>query len=262
MLGLTTGSQSYDLVLAGGLLFACLIAVGSAFFPSPYGRFESKGMGPAIPPRLGWILMELPAPITFAIVWAQGSRHGVVPVFFLIVWLVHYANRGFVNPMLMRVRAGAGFSSGVVVFGWIVTVLHAWLYAHWVAELGSHLSMEWLSDPRFLGGIVLYYGGFVLNVHSDALLRRLRDTREVADGADSYKIPHGGGFSLVSSPHYLGEILAWTGLALATWCPGGLFVWLVTVANLVPRALKTHRWYHERFPDYPPARKALIPFVL
>jgi hypothetical protein len=34
------------------------------------------------------------------------------------------------------------------------------------------------------------------------------------------------------------------------------------VANLAPRALKTHRWYKDTFPDYPEQRKALIPFVV
>jgi hypothetical protein len=34
-------------------------------------------------------------------------------------------------------------------------------------------------------------------------------------------------------------------------------VW--TMANLVPRARAHHRWYRERFPDYPARRKALVP---
>ncbi|MDH5284165.1 MAG: 3-oxo-5-alpha-steroid 4-dehydrogenase, partial [Gemmatimonadota bacterium] len=34
-----------------------------------------------------------------------------------------------------------------------------------------------------------------------------------------------------------------------------------TVANLAPRAWSHHRWYLEKFPDYPPDRKALIPHL-
>jgi len=34
-----------------------------------------------------------------------------------------------------------------------------------------------------------------------------------------------------------------------------------TMANLVPRALAHHRWYRETFADYPPGRKALIPYL-
>jgi len=30
----------------------------------------------------------------------------------------------------------------------------------------------------------------------------------------------------------------------------------------VPRAIATHRWYRKEFPDYPPHRRAILPFVL
>jgi hypothetical protein len=36
---------------------------------------------------------------------------------------------------------------------------------------------------------------------------------------------------------------------------------LFTAANLAPRALANHRWYHEKFADYPPERRRLIPFI-
>jgi 3-oxo-5-alpha-steroid 4-dehydrogenase 1 len=36
-------------------------------------------------------------------------------------------------------------------------------------------------------------------------------------------------------------------------------VW--TFANLAPRAWSHHKWYHEKFSDYPLDRKALIPGI-
>jgi hypothetical protein len=36
-------------------------------------------------------------------------------------------------------------------------------------------------------------------------------------------------------------------------------VW--TAANLVPRAVANHRWYREKFSEYPARRKALIPLL-
>lgn len=258
-----TGDPTYDAVLLGGLVLAVLIAAGAAFFPSPYGRFSSERFGPNLHPKVGWILMELPAPLVFALTFLQGDRRGeLVPLVFLAVWLIHYANRGFINPLLMRVREGSSFSLTVVLFGWLVTVIHGWLYGRWVSHLAPWDDVSWLTDPRFLAGISTYYAGFVLNVHSDALLRGLRPKGPLPEGAPRYRIPRGGGFRWVSSPHYLGEILAWCGLALAAWCPGGLFVLLVTLGNLVPRALATHRWYRERFADYPSERKALVPWLL
>ena len=51
----------------------------------------------------------------------------------------------------------------------------------------------------------------------------------------------------------------WAGWSLATWSLAGFAILAVSAANLVPRALRNHRWYRERFPDYPPARTARVP---
>ena len=80
-------------------------------------------------------------------------------------------------------------------------------------------------------------------------------------GAAPYRIPRGGLFRYVSSPSYLYELLAWSGFALATYTLGAVFVLGMSLANLVPRAAATHRWYREKFDDYPAQRRALIPFV-
>ena len=48
---------------------------------------------------------------------------------------------------------------------------------------------------------------------------------------------------------------------MLTWSPAGLVFFLWTAANLVPRARSHHRWYQERFPDYPRERKAVIPWL-
>ena len=42
-----------------------------------------------------------------------------------------------------------------------------------------------------------------------------------------------------------------------TWSLGAVFVLLVTAGNLVPRSFRIHKWYQEKFPDYPKERKAL-----
>jgi protein-S-isoprenylcysteine O-methyltransferase Ste14 len=69
-------------------------------------------------------------------------------------------------------------------------------------------------------------------------------------------------FEHVSCPNYLGEIVEWTGWALAAWSLAGLSFAFWTIANLAPRALAHHRWYRERFPEYPPFRRAIVPWVL
>ncbi|MBW2377655.1 MAG: 3-oxo-5-alpha-steroid 4-dehydrogenase, partial [Deltaproteobacteria bacterium] len=117
-------------------------------------------------------------------------------------------------------------------------------------------------DPRFIFGITLYYGSLVLNIRSDAIIRNLRSVEEIEHGDKVYRIPRGGLFRYVTNPSYLTEITAFTGFAIATWSLGATFILLITIANLVPRAFQTHRWYKEKFPDYPRERRVLIPFVL
>lgn len=49
------------------------------------------------------------------------------------------------------------------------------------------------------------------------------------------------------------------GFALATFSLPGLTFAAWTIANLVPRAITNHRWYHDKFPDYPTERRAINP---
>jgi protein-S-isoprenylcysteine O-methyltransferase Ste14 len=87
-------------------------------------------------------------------------------------------------------------------------------------------------------------------------LRRLR-----AAGDPGYRVPQGGLYRWISCPNYLGEIVQWAGWALATWSLPGLAFAVWTAANLVPRARANQQWYRQRFADYPPERRALIPWV-
>lgn len=66
----------------------------------------------------------------------------------------------------------------------------------------------------------------------------------------------------MSSGNYLGELILWTGWAIMAWTAPGLIFVLFSIANLGPRAIATHKWYQQQFPDYPPNRKAIIPGVL
>lgn len=248
--------STYATVLWAGLGFAAVSAVASLFVRSPYGRFASTTFGPSLPIRAGWLLMESPAVVFYPVFFLGPRSLEVVPLIFAGVWTLHYANRALYFPLSMRARPDSRMAWLVVVIGMAVVGAHGWLYATWLGTHGTHLTADWLTDPRFLIGLPLYLLGFGLNVHSDALLRGLR-----RHGEGGYRIPEGGAFRWVSCPHYLGELLAWAGLALATWCPGGLFVLAVSAANLVPRARATHLWYRRELPGYPQERKALVPFV-
>ena len=246
--------------------YVALIVVGGMVMSAPYGRFASNSFGFNFSPKMGWFLMELPATLSFLFFYFQGqNRFETVPLIFLGIWMLHYGNRGFVFPLLMRVAKGAtgSFSLLVVGAGWLVTSLHGYLNAVFIAHLSTHLTVDWLSDPRFIIGVALYFTGFTLNVHSDAIIRNLRSKAEVESGEKIYRIPQGGLFNYVTNPSYFTELLSFTGFAIATWSWGAVFVLAVSAANLIPRAFQVHRWYQEKFGEqYPKKRKVLVPFLL
>ncbi len=259
-----SGDSTYDTALAVGFGIVAFTTIAAFFVQSPYGRFADENQGISLDPRLGWFLMELPAPLSFVFFYLKGpNANAPVPLFVLFVWLVHYANRGFIMPALMRVPKGqkSSFSLAVVVMGLLVTTLHGYLNATWASSLSPHIAASWFADPRFVVGVLLYYGGLLANLHSDRIVRNLRSKQEVEDGIKRYRIPRGGLFEYVSNPSYLSELVFWAGFALFTWSLAGVYILAISMANLIPRARATDQWYRERFDDYPQERKILIPCI-
>ncbi|MEV0095037.1 hypothetical protein [Streptomyces sp. NPDC050738] len=259
-----TGDTVYDTVLTIACAFAALVLIGGLVARGSYGRFATATIGLNLNPKLGWWLMEIPATVVFAVAYLTGPhRFEPASLAMASIWILHYANRGWYFPLTIRRVPGkaGGFNISVLVMGMFVTALHGYLngalFSH---DYLSRYGKAWLTDPRFLIGVVVYLGGFTLLVSSERIVRNLRD--KSATGTTDYKIPYGLGFRFVTSPAYLGELIAWAGFAILTWALPGVVIFLITFGNLVPRAFATHRWYGEKFTDYPAERKALVPFVI
>ena len=242
------------LLLAWTAVGACAF-VALQFLTAPYGRHSRPGWGPAIHRTTGWVIMESPAVVVFLACFLLSNRRAdPVALVFLLLWLLHYVNRAFIYPF--RLRGGElRMPVSVMAMGFLFNVMNGYLQGRGLFTLGPARGVEWFSDPRFIMGALLFLGGYALNQQSDAILRRLR-----TPGDSGYRIPYGGGFGLVSCPNYTGELVEWLGWAVLAWSPAGFVFFLWTAANLVPRARAHHRWYRERFAEYPVERKAVIPF--
>lgn len=226
-------------------------------FTAPFGRhYAGAGWGPHISNRMGWVVMELPATVLFALIYFNGeASRQMAPLVFLAMWQAHYLHRTFVFPFRIR-TGGKTIPIAVVGAGFVFNVVNAYINARFVSSIGEY-STDWLTDPRFLAGLAIFAAGMALNIRSDNILLKLRGS-----GNSGYSIPRGGAYRYVSCPNYLGEIIEWAGWALATWSLAGFAFFLYTAANLAPRALSHHKWYQARFPDYPHNRMALIPGIL
>lgn len=221
---------------------------------APYGRHLQPGWGPTVDNRLGWFVMEFTVIVVFLTTLLWSGLPASKPVWvFGALFLFHYVNRSIIFPLRLRTR-GKRMPVVIMLSAVGFNLMNGFLLGYYFAHFADY-PPGWWFDIRFLLGMILFWTGLGINWQSDNILLGLR-----APGATGYTIPRGGLFGRVSCPNHLGEMIEWAGFALMTWAlPAGAFlVW--TVANLAPRALAHHRWYKEKFADYPPERKALWPF--
>ena len=93
-----TGVYSWLLwaVVASGLVsFATLLVL-----PAPYGRHARPGWGPCLRASVAWALMESPAALTFALVFARGPyASGPTAWLLFALWQAHYLPRALVSTI-------------------------------------------------------------------------------------------------------------------------------------------------------------------
>ena len=248
--------QTFNTLMWAWIALALVLAPIQMRITAPYGRHASPKWGPTIPNRLGWLVMEAVSPLVFAAaLFANGMPSSPAIWIFASLYLAHYLNRALLFPLRTRTR-GKRIPLAIVVFAIAFNTANGWANGHY---LGSGLAdyAGWLTDPRFLLGLLVFLAGAAINIWSDNRLIALR-----GHGDTHYAIPRGGLFERVSCPNHLGEIVEWTGFAICCWNLPALAFAIWTAANLVPRALSHHRWYKQQFADYPAGRKALVPCVL
>lgn len=253
-------ARFYHLLLIGFAAIAVLVFPVLFFITAPYGRHGAAvSWGPRIRSTVGWVVMEVPSSIAFALCFFLGDRRtDAASILFLLLWEAHYFYRAFIFPFRLRGADKRDMPAVIAVGAACFTLGNAYLNGRYLFTFTPpHLTRGgWTTDPRFLVGIALFVAGYAINHWADHVLLHLRKP-----GETGYKIPRGGLYEVISCPNYFGELIEWIGWACLTWSPAGLCFAIWTAANLMPRARSHHRWYRERFPDYPARRKAMIPFL-
>lgn len=247
----------YYIILFFFLGLACVTFIVLFFLPAPYGRYASRTWGLHINNRIAWVVQEMPAFLMMFVYCLIAERPlTAATVAFLCLWQAHFIQRTFIYPFTLR--GGKPVPLVTVLSAISFYLANTYVQGRWLFTLSPEdmYTSAWLADPRFISGTVLFIIGYVINRHSDYILRSLRKP-----GESGYNIPHGGLFTYVTCPNYLGEIIIWAGWAVATWSLAGIYFFIWTMANLIPRARSHHSWYKTTFPDYPPVRKILFPFL-
>lgn len=246
------------------LLIAMTIAAAIVFFAlyfidAGYGIMYTKRWGPAIDNRLGWVIME--SPVFFAMCllwWCSDRRADTVPLIFFILFQLHYFQRSFIFPLLIKGKSKMPLA--IILSGITFNLLNALMQGGWifyVSPAGTY-TPDWLYSPQFIAGIIIFFSGIAINLNSDNIIRHLR-----RPGDTKHYIPRGGMFRYVSSANYFGEFLEWVGFAVLTWSAAGAVFAIWTFANLAPRAARIHRRYSQEFGEQFDRLhlKRIIPFI-
>lgn len=247
------GLYSFSLILI--FSFALLVLFLLFYISAPYGKFLRSGWGPALKSKWAWMIMESPSPVLMLLLFLTSPGSSAPQFIFIVLWLSHYLHRTFIYPFSQSGRE-KDYPAVLVLMAFFFNCMNGFVNGYGVFHINDY-DLAWLISWQFIGGIIIFVSGFMINKISDGKLRHLRQ-----NNPDGYVIPRGWLFEYVSCPHYFGEIIEWTGWALLTWSVSGLAFAVFTFANLFPRAVSSHKWYRQHFADYPSSRKAVIPFLI
>nr|AWI66899.1 methylene-fatty-acyl-phospholipid synthase [Caecomyces sp.] len=237
---------------------AVIVFFALFFVDAGYGIMYNKKWKVTVNNRLGWILMEAPVFVVMLLSWLFSDRKfEVVRLIFFLLFQCHYFQRSFIFPMLFKTKSrmpilimlsGVTFNmmNGLMQGGWIFYVSPADLY-----------TSNWLYSPQFIIGVIMFFIGMGINLHSDYIIRHLRKP-----GDHNHYLPKGGFYDYVTSANYFGELIEWLGWAILTWSWAGLVFFIWSFANLVPRANTIYKKYQKMFPEMENLKlKRVIPFI-
>lgn len=239
---------------------ALVVFVALYFVKAGYGIFRTARWGWAVDNRLAWVLMEAPVFVVMMWLWMASGVGTSQPQFlFFLLFQLHYAQRSFLFPLLMKGRSRMPVA--IMAMGILFNVLNGVMQGGGIffypADAAYAEGVAYLTHPHAWVGLLLFVAGFAINCHSDHVIRHLRKP-----GDTRHYLPQKGMYRYVTSANYFGELVEWTGFAVLTASPAAwVFVWW-TFANLVPRAHAIHRHYREEFGDAQVGRrKAIIPYI-
>jgi len=143
-----------------------------------------------------------------------------------------------------------------MIMAFIFNLLNGYVQGENLIQNSMYSQDIFWSHWNVLIGVSMFFVGFLIHVISDQLILK---QKRLAGG--KYIIPNGFLFTRISNPNYFGEIIQWLAWALILNSLASWSFFIFTFANLWPRAVANHKWYHSKFPDYPSERKIIIPFI-
>ena len=200
--------NAYYMIMAGMAVMAVIVFVALFFFKAGYGYLSSSNWGPKISNKVAWVLMEAPAfifllyyTVRFALSGANTGNCKAVLYIMAGLFLLHYFQRSFIFPLLMRGKSTMPIA--VMLMGLVFNTLNAYMIGGWLYEQAPSgmYTAAWLTSPQFIIGLIVFFTGMGINLHSDHVIRNLRKP-----GDTKHYIPRKGFYTYVTSAKYFGGL--------------------------------------------------------
>src|SRR4051812_14082220 len=160
-------ARIYEILLLCFAAFAVLTFPALFFITAPYGRHKSATtVGPRIRSTIGWVVMEAPSSIVFALCFFLGDRRtDAASIVFLLLWEAHYFHRAFIFPFRLRAGAQRDMPVAIAAGAFSFPLINGSPNGRSLFTFPPpHLTAGgWTSDPRFLAGVALFIVGYGIN---------------------------------------------------------------------------------------------------
>ena len=167
--------ECYNTFLVVMAAVALVVFVALFFVEAGYGYLFNPKFGFPVPNKVGWVIMECPVFFAMAALWAM-SDYGMqaAPLVLFLVFELHYFQRSFIFPMLMR--GNSKMPIGIVAMGALFNTLNAVMQGGWIFYYAPEMGYYdgWMSKPYIYIGVAVFLFGFITNLHSDYVIRHLR----------------------------------------------------------------------------------------
>ena len=247
-------ARIYELILIPWLILGIIAFIALFWVNAPYGKFSSNNIKFALPYKLGWIIQEIISPLSFSyFFFINGTNKSIITWFFFTTWITHYIYRSIIFPLRMKNNTSE-ISLSVLSSAIFFNAINGFINGYYLGNLATYSNI-YIYKLNFIFGLFILIIGVIINIKSDNILITIKNKD------CGYKIPKGFLYKYISCPNYFGEIIEWFGFALMTLSFPALIFFIWTISNLVPRAIATHRWYKNKFDDYPTEKKIIFPFI-
>ncbi len=180
---------------------AVIVFITLFFIDAGYGMFINKRWGATINNKLGWFIMEIPVFILMILMFVFSERTCNITLFiFLLLFETHYFQRSFIFPFLLKGKSRMPLL--IMFMGITFNIANTLMQGGWLFYVSpeNYYTLEWLKTPQFIIGTIIFIVGFIINLHSDYIIRHLRK-----DGDTKHYFPKKGMYKYVSSANYFGD---------------------------------------------------------